>query len=283
MDADFPGIINYIWRRQPGEFSFLSHRRSGRWKDYALPAEWPVVSDVIDDVQDLFFTPLTFIEPHRSNEAAAGSRVLFADLDPVDPSTLSLPPSMAWETSPGSFQALWLVGDTMGYSLFANLNRRLTVLTGADPGGWMGSKLLRVPGSTNHKYDPPRPGRLLSWNPDLVYWTDELDGRFPVIPNRPNVGADPSPDLIPEAEYAQYVNDRWQSLTLRGRAMLMKTKVPDRSLHIVRTIHELLSTGMSMNTVFTLIWWRPWNKWRLQDKPEQLWAEVQRAKFKLID
>jgi len=276
-------IIEHIWSRQGGEYAFYATRLNGRWKDHPTHTEFPERYEFPEDA-DIYFTPLTFIDMHRSNDTAAGIRCLFADLDPVDPEIVSIRHSMAWETSPGSYQGLWLLHDEMGYSQFANLNRRLTILTGADPGGWMGSKLLRWPGTMNHKYSPSRPGKLLWWDPEAQYSASYFDEVMPVIPNRPNEGAGDCPDHIPASKADQYIADRWQSLPLRARSMLMQERVPDRSLHIVRTIHELLKSGVATHTVFNMLWWRPWNKWRTdRHNPSQLWAEINRAKMHLID
>lgn len=276
-------IIRWIWERQEGQVGFIAVRRKGRWKDIPLPTDFDSVDLGYED-QDVYFTPLTFVAPHRSNDTAAGARVLFADLDPVDPETLSVRPSMAWRTSPGNYQALWFMFDELSHAQFANLNRRLTMLTGADPGGWMGSKVLRVPDTTNFKYDPPVDGQLLWFEPDTMYTADYFEDQLPDIPSPPGVGPGGAPDPITQDQSMQFISDRWKGMTLRGRAMLMKKRVPDRSLHVVQTIHELLKTGMATNSVFNLIWWRPWNKWRTdRHRPEQLWAEINRAKMKLVD
>lgn len=275
-------IIRYIWSAQGGEYAFVAERRSGKWIDHPVSAEDPEFPD-LSSASDWFWTPLTFVEPQRSNDTAAPARVLFADLDPVDPRDLSLPPTAAWESSPGSYQALWLVLDHMGYSRFANLNKRLTMLTGADQGGWMGSKVLRIPGTLNHKYDPPAPGKLLWWEPTVLYGVPELEERLPAIPNRPDVGVSEYPDLLDDLEYDDLLAAKWEDLSLSTRAMLSKPRVPDRSLHIVRTINALLSDGVSPEDAFQLIWWRPWCKWRTDRyRPDQLWAEVCRAQIRAV-
>src|SRR5690606_19108141 len=73
--------------------------RDPRWSE----ALWDQPPDT-----DLYFTPLSFRGKKRRNEeAVAPMRVLYADLDPVHPSSLAIKPSAAWETSPGSYQAVW--------------------------------------------------------------------------------------------------------------------------------------------------------------------------------
>ncbi len=275
-------IIEWIWHRQGGEYAFVAERRRNEWRDYPLAAEDPIFPEM-GSGSDWYWTPLTFIADTRGNDFAAGAGVLFADLDPVDPRDLSIPPSMAWETSPGNYQALWLLYEQLGYSRFANLNRRLTMLTGADKGGWMGSKVLRIPGGMNHKYDPPVSGKLLWWAPDVRYWADELDERFPAIPNQRDVGVSEYPDPGDSHDADFLLRDIWQSLPLSARSMLYKEKVVDRSMHIVRTINALLAAGVSPEDTFQLIWWRPWCKWRTDRyRPDQLWAEICRAQMRLV-
>ena len=78
---------------------------------------------------------------------------LWADLDEVDPESIKdYRPSIAWESSPGRYQALWLAasGDFQGASWPGNENQQLTYYVGADRSGWDTTQLLRIPGWINH-------------------------------------------------------------------------------------------------------------------------------------
>lgn len=228
---------------------------------------------------DLYFTPLRFTADKRSNAHVGKPGVFFADLDPVHPESLALRPTFAWATSVGSYQAVWALMDVIeSYDEWASINRSITHHTGADPGGWMGSKVLRVPGSINYKRGSY--GRLL-WADGPVYEKGEVVSVYPVVKKAPTLFRPGSVDedypAVPaQADAAYLATILWPRMGLRGRSMLMKRQVPDRSLHIVRTIHELAKT-LDPDEVFRVIWWRPWNKWRLNDKPEMLWAEIQKA------
>ena len=277
-------IVRQNWARQGGRYAFVSTRRKGKWKDIPLLDIDDSPLDVSCHKQDVYFSPLTFGAPQRANDTATGIRCLFADLDPSNPEYLAIRPTIAWMTSPGNFAAIWWLYEEISYSRFANLNRRLTMMTGADVGGWMGSKVLRWPGTLNHKYDPPERGELLWFEDHNTYTVEAFEDSMPDIPAAPNVGPDFHPDPIAYLDAAEYTNDYWKAMTLRGRAMLMKKKVPDRSLHIVRTIHELLRKDIYPAAIFQLIWWRPWNKWRTdRHRPEQLWAEICRASIRLVE
>ena len=59
------------------------------------------------------------------------------------------------------------------------INHRITDRIGADSGGWALTKLLRVPGTLNFKYDPPESVNLLVCD-DRSYGVDEVEAAFPV-------------------------------------------------------------------------------------------------------
>ena len=86
---------------------------------------WPTQRDDIvkhmleHQDHDLYWTVVPFEYPGRSEDWAMDEHALWADLDEVDPNTLSeYPPTIAWESSPGRYQALWLAssGDFQGAS-----------------------------------------------------------------------------------------------------------------------------------------------------------------------
>ena len=108
---------------------------------------------------------------------------LWADLDEVDPREIrDYPPTIAWESSPNRFQALWLTekGDFQGASWPGNENQKLTYMLGADPSGWDTTQLLRLPGWPNFK--PERieanggkaPMGKLLWSAGQTYTLEEF-------------------------------------------------------------------------------------------------------------
>jgi hypothetical protein len=105
---------------------------------------------------DIYWSTQLYEYPIRREDTAMTEYALFADLDKVDPNTLDeYPPTVAWESSPGNYQALWVAqqGDFLGATWPGNENQRMTYFTGADSGGWFATKLLRLPYSTNYKPD----------------------------------------------------------------------------------------------------------------------------------
>lgn len=194
-------IISKAWGRQSGYcfFPWISGDAQSReeriqsyhegpaflWpKDRAKIAEHMAAH--ADD--DLYWCPSLFEKPRRQTELAMDEHALWADLDAIDPREIEdYPPTIAWETSPGRYQALWIIasGDMQGASWRGGENHRLTVHLDADPSGWDTTQLLRIPGWKNHKIEyqaeygeAPR-GKLL-WSDGRRWFPDEF-GELPTV------------------------------------------------------------------------------------------------------
>jgi len=271
-------LVERIWSYSPQGKPTVESKKEGEWLVLpGIPVDQPFG-------KDLYFTPLKF-KGRRSNENALSMGVLFADLDPVNPMTCDPEPSVSWETSPGNYQAIWYLREPWDfYQEWADVNQRLTYHLKADKGGWMGSKLLRWPGSLNWKRqrDGAVPvGRVVSTT--LVeYDFVELRDALPPIERTQVVSTGRHPVLNTIPLLNEQLRMHWADISLQGRAMLTRDRVSDRSLHIVRTAHELLRSGLSTETAFNMLWVAPWNKWRTdRHMPEKLWEEILLADAKL--
>ena len=112
------------------------------------------LQDHLSKGHDVYWCPSLFEYPHRRTDVAMDEHCLWADLDEADPTTFGdYEPTIAWESSPGRFQALWIAerGDFQGASWPGNENQRLTYYLEADPSGWDTTQLLRIPGWPNFK------------------------------------------------------------------------------------------------------------------------------------
>jgi hypothetical protein len=131
--------------------------------------------------EHLFFCPHPFAPRPpicRKKENAVPCRGLWADLDAVDPRKLgALKPTIAIETSPRRYAGLWLTDRVAEVSL----NKRLTYHLGADKSGWCFTKLLRLPGSRNWKYQPAPLVRVL-WDDGPVHRIAALERLLPKAP-----------------------------------------------------------------------------------------------------
>ena len=182
-------IISQAWGNQDGYVFFpwitgKATNREERIKGYneGPPFKWPEdQAKILEHMNshtgdDLYWCPSIFEANKRQLEVAMDEHCLWADLDEVDPRGIDdqYKPTIAWETSPGRFQALWLIMrgfDIQGASWAGGENQRMTYYLGADSGGWDITQLLRIPGWNNHKpvykegnQGKPVEGRLLWWD-----------------------------------------------------------------------------------------------------------------------
>lgn len=161
-------ILRRIWGGDSRGYVFMpwipghlktKEERVKNWREVAF--HWPddqdkIIAHLEDHTNDdLFFCPNLFDQPHRNREVISlNQHALYADLDEVDPAGIEADyrPTIAWQTSDGRYQAVWLMGRyETGLTDEGAENQRLTMYLGADKTGWDTTQLLRVPGRKNHK------------------------------------------------------------------------------------------------------------------------------------
>lgn len=192
-------VLSKIWGNDREGFVFLpwisgtaktkGERRSSfhEGPGYEWPTDRPKILAFLEQHgnDDVYFAPCLFGDNRRVEQYAEPERSLWADLDPVDPAGIDQDyrPTIAWETSPGRYQGVWLLSHPrVGASWQGKENHRLTAYLGADPSGWDTTQLLRVPGRRNHKPDhraanggQPVVGGLL-YQDGPRYTPDDFDG-----------------------------------------------------------------------------------------------------------
>ena len=141
MNREF---LNKVWSDSKGK-TFIPYMLNGTW--YEQPAE---DFDKIPDGADIYFSVLSFSGARRKENALPGNW-LWADLDETSPLDieLELRPTIAWQSSPGRYQALWQLSQEMSAKVLEQTNQLLTYKVGADKGGWSVTKVLRIPGTKN--------------------------------------------------------------------------------------------------------------------------------------
>jgi hypothetical protein len=168
-------FLRLVWDAQGEGFVFLSFKdTTGGWHDlgYSYPGDEIELPDA--SLGDVYFAPNLFKVCKRREEHVKKSCWLYADLDTVNPREIShlatradksiredLSPSIAWESSPNRFQAMWKLDEHIKRKRHKEMNQHLSYLIGADKGGWDITQVLRVPGTINHKYEEKPEVRLL--------------------------------------------------------------------------------------------------------------------------
>ena len=300
-------VISRAWGRKQRGYCFFpwidreeqaakGNRRAGYYEgpDERNPAFlWPRDRDKILDHMlahthhDLYWCPSLFEYPQRREDVAMDEHALWADLDEVDPSTIDdFPPTIAWETSPGRYQALWVAaaGDFQGASWPGNENQRLTYHIGADRSGWDTTQLLRIPGWENHKlsykdkHGKSPQGKLL-WDRGQSY----LPGDFAELPQVAGLQGGEVTDAL-ELEIESV--DRFAALarvklklTRRTRDLLSaRSATGDRSDALWEMERSLADAGCSVAEIVAIVRETVWNKYvDRADETRRLILEASKA------
>lgn len=242
----------------------------------------------VDD--DLYWCPMLFSENKRRTEVAREEYCLWADLDEADPRKIDKRwrPSVAWETSPGRYQALWLLEDPEAEDLYGASqrgadNQRMTLMVDADPSGWDTTQLLRLPGWTNHKaqyeVDGEFPAGKLLWNRKGPRYTSSDFNDLPAIPD--NVDELPiDTDLFDTIEgvEAERVLNRVKHELPKATLARMEAgpqEGEDRSGPMYYFMRCLGDVGCSVAEIVAVIRPTRWNKFR--GRPTELDELVREA------
>jgi hypothetical protein len=287
-------VISKAWGRNQKGYCFFpwidreAQRKAGRRRAGYHEGEafyWPKDRDKIlqhmrqHQEHDLYWCPNLFEYDARREDVAMDEHALWADLDEVDPTQIEdYPPTIAWQTSPGRYQALWIIGagDAQGASWPGNENQRLTYHLGADLGGWDTTQLLRIPGWKNHKYEEEPEGKLL-WQDGRTWLSDEFD-ELPAVQ-----GALPQGTLVTVLEKEIDAVDRTAvlarvKLKLNHRAReLLASKIAsaDRSDNLWYLERCLADAGCSIAEIVAVVRPTVWNKF--DDRADELKTLINEA------
>jgi hypothetical protein len=149
-------------------------------------AEWAIGES--DRGREAYFCAHLLTDRRRVKENAAPMRALYVDGDGAYPGEGIPQPTAIIESSPGRLQMWWRLDSEIPPETGENLNRRLAYAIGADKSGWDLTQLLRVPGTTNHKYPEHPTVRFISADGES-YSPAEIDE----APPRSEASSQPSP------------------------------------------------------------------------------------------
>ena len=262
-------LIVKLWRAQPGRFFCISTKsRKGEWADHFFEKkELSKVRQFIHDNsdKDLYFCPQGFKRKLRQKKAAVAPKLLWADLDEVNPSKITPMPSIALQSSPGRHVGFWRVDARTTESL----NRRLTYHLQADLGGWDWTQVLRIPGTKNYKYrNAPRVRTL--WDDGRTYTLEELEQ---AIPAEEEEEADFGAAYKVFKRYEKKLSGFARREILNG-----KPKQGKRSEVLWKLNNECIEAGMTAEEAFLLLWSSPWNKFKnRRGGKAQLRRELEKA------
>lgn len=287
MSTSTERLLGVVWGSQRG-YVFLPYKDAMApgypkrgWHETAGISYSGVVPDLSNLPQqaDLYFCPLVFSQSQRKKEYALPTNILWSDLDPIHPESCRLRPSIAWESSPGRYQALWFLDEVVDPEIAADLSRRIAYGDDGDKGGWDLTQVLRIPGTANFKYPSKPPGRLL-WAKRTRYPLSRVEATYPksLIPSPSSPASSASVSLTTVSEFQ--VQSAIQSLPI-GLQKRLQSSVPpeaDRSTEIQRLSKSILKSGVSPDVAFHILQRSSWNKYAgRSDEQQRLLREVSLA------
>lgn len=279
MEERTQRLLDAIWGQREG-YVFLPFK--------VQPKEWhetdgvPYAGKVPDLTQlphhvDQYFCPVVFSKPQRIKENALPTNVLWADLDPADPNKCRIKPSIAWESSPGRYQAIWFLTEEIDPDTAANLSKRIAYADGGDKGGWDLTQVLRLPGTNNFKY-PSAPEVRLLWAKSRAYAPDEIRGAYPPVDGDGSPG-----ESVLEWQHVDeaIIQTAIASLPVGYRKRLIQdTSGADRSTELQKLTRDLFRFGVSPELLPHIIQRSTWNKFAgRNDEKQQLLKQVASAQI----
>ena len=219
---------------------------------------------------------------HRDRGAQRGELALVErDIDEADPYRFAPPPCVLWESSPGRYQGLWVFDRQLSPRRAERLSKYLAYEFGGDPNGWSVTKVLRIPGTYNHKRDgnPPRV-KLLEFNLAMIA-AKPLLTRAPKSRTMNQAEIAGTFDLARDPEVL-FRKHRRKIRHTKARMMLRHRRVlvTDRSRQIFIMINGLVQAGVPWDDIACLIWNSPYFRSKHGTNVNALEAEIQRAMYK---
>ncbi len=215
----------------------------------------------------------------RKTNAKAVSCV-HADADTFNVDDARVPPSMIVQSSPGKTQLWWLIEDTSDPSRIEPLSHSVSLAhpkdaTGMDD-GWAVNKLMRVPGTSNLKYDTLHAVTMEITG--QVYTLDEFEAAYPPVGAATQAAKDMG-TLPSKGEAMMQVRASPALFDLLNRPM----PNVDRSDALFKLENELFRCGATDEVAFVICQSHPFNKFEADGKhnaDELLWQDILRARAK---
>lgn len=225
---------------------------------------------------DQYFSPNIYSRPSRKLTCVQFTRLGWCDVDEADPFAFDPAPSIVWQTSPGRTQALWFWDRPYKPVKASAYSKALTYRHGGDKGGSAANKLLRLPGSFNHK-----PGYGMPFIPVLHFDPKPISERPRLLADQVgSYSVEPQAiDMNPHAHDRLAILKKYRSkLDASARSVIRHDRVlaPDRSKWIFVMVAGLHEAGATLDEIASVIWASPYFRDKYGDDRHALETEVSR-------
>lgn len=259
--------------------------------------KWPdqlenMLADIEKNYQghNVYYCPQVLADPQyrrpggkspRAIENVLGCPSIWADLDTCNPNLLLVEPTVSIESSPGRFQALWVLDEPVSPEVAQQISKNIAyhhVPDGADSGGWDITQMLRVPGTYNLKRDLPAVVTVIKatrTSVPLTAFEEYQESRINTA------GEDPMPEILPTMDPLDIIQKYRKSV---NPIVFSLYSVEPQELEggWSKALWQLemlcFEAGMSREEVFTIASSAACNKYKRDNKnPRLLWQEVCKA------
>jgi hypothetical protein len=262
-------------------------RKTFRQKFFHWPTQKEEIATHIRDNEsrNVWFCVNLLSQPERKKEFCINQNIVWADLDSCNPSTVFPKPTIVILSSTGRYQALWKLDQVIPVEVAEDYSKRIAYrykMDGADPSGWDLTQLLRVPFTTNYKYeDKPIIGLSVgSGGATEVPVTDfeEIDDApLPELEGAEEVGVPPT-DSLPDVDRVLYKYQSWLDRSFYELFESEPTEANDWSARMWKLINMGFEVGMEREEVYTVGLHAKCNKYIRDSRPMRyLWLEVLKA------
>jgi hypothetical protein len=254
-------FLDRVWSSHPRGFVFLAAlTESGVWIEKGFHAKFgrrameQFIRDHDPGTHDLYYCPNAFSHRRRLAKFALSTKWALCDIDGADPAAFRPQPTILVETSPGRHQGLWEFDSAVESEHAEVVSRQLTDTYHGDKGGWSSTKMLRLPGTFNHKRAYDRPlvrivrdsGRAISTWPQVVSRSKRRIVSAEIDPTR----------FDPHSVIKTY-----RKLLAPNRLRLMEhmsVQSRDRSKIIFMIVGALHDAGASPDEIAAVLWRSPY-------------------------
>lgn len=260
------GFLSCVWMGAPKDsFLFLATTNpdGSKWREHVVRAD-KLKADLNKFLREysrwdhnLYFSVNPFSRDRRLKVYALPTSLGWCDMDASNPEAYRPQPNLLWETSPDRFQALWLWDARHEVEEAERFSQSLADRHDGDS-GWTITKMLRIPGSINHKphYDEPFV-RMISQN-------------FGKVSERPESTPDKGRHYWPSTQVLEmnpYAHDRRAVLKKYGSRLSTSTRqlirdrksyAPNKSNRIFAMIAGLFEANASVDEIASVIWDSPY-------------------------
>lgn len=247
---------------------------------FFYPNEMEEALDAIEERYDdnVYYCPQLFIERRRSKNTVKSAPSIWADLDTCSPDILQVRPTLLIESSPGRFQALWVLEDPAEPEEAQDAARRLAYFhasDGCDRSGWDLSQLLRVPTTYNYKYDPPEEVRVIVGT-SAKYRLSEFDYLPPITVA--SYELIPMPEDLEQIDATRWMKQHASKLDPEANGLFYNEPEGDWSAALFRFCMFLFEIGTQRDEVFQVAQHAACNKFKRDGRPlSDLWRDVCRV------